>query len=114
MILAPLSLVVAAIVVWLAIGAIGLVRVGNLRFVSRVLFPAGALVGLALAFVAGYAIRLPPTVEVLPLGLPNLPFHLRLDALSAFFLLLLGSAGAGDLALFRRLLPLERGHARRA
>ena len=27
--------------------------------------------------------------RVLPLGLPDLPFHLRLDALSAFFLLLL-------------------------
>ena len=32
---------------------------------------------------------------VLPLGLPDLPFHLRLDSLSAFFLLLLGAAGAG-------------------
>jgi formate hydrogenlyase subunit 3/multisubunit Na+/H+ antiporter MnhD subunit len=29
---------------------------------------------------------------VLPLGLPDLPFHLRLDSLSAFFLLLLGAA----------------------
>ena len=32
---------------------------------------------------------------VLPLGLPDLPFHVRLDALSSFFLLLLGLAGAG-------------------
>ena len=32
---------------------------------------------------------------VLPLGLPELPFHLRLDALSSFFLLLLGLSGAG-------------------
>lgn len=31
----------------------------------------------------------------LPLGLPDLPFHIRLDALSGFFLLLLGLAGAG-------------------
>ena len=31
---------------------------------------------------------------MLPLGLPDLPFHLRLDALSAFFLLLLGARGA--------------------
>ncbi|HEY5310788.1 MAG TPA: hydrogenase 4 subunit B, partial [Casimicrobiaceae bacterium] len=29
---------------------------------------------------------------ILPLGLPDLPFHLRLDAMSAFFLLLLGAA----------------------
>jgi formate hydrogenlyase subunit 3/multisubunit Na+/H+ antiporter MnhD subunit len=37
------------------------------------------------------------TVEVLtlPLGLPDLPFHVRLDALSAFFLLILGLAGSG-------------------
>jgi formate hydrogenlyase subunit 3/multisubunit Na+/H+ antiporter MnhD subunit len=32
---------------------------------------------------------------VLPLGLPDLPFHLRLDALSAFFLFVLGAAAAG-------------------
>ena len=32
---------------------------------------------------------------MLPFGLPDLPFHLRLDALSGFFLLLLGAAGAG-------------------
>ena len=31
---------------------------------------------------------------ILPLGLPDLPFHLRLDALSAFFLVLLGGASA--------------------
>ena len=31
---------------------------------------------------------------MLPLGLPDLPFHLRLDALSAFFLLLLGAVAA--------------------
>ena len=31
----------------------------------------------------------------MPLGLPDLPFHLRLDSLSALFLLLLGGAAAG-------------------
>ena len=60
--------------------------------------------------VAGCAIGAPPSTTVLPLGLPDLPFHLRVDALSAFFLLLLGAAGARDLALLRRLFPLERGH----
>jgi hypothetical protein len=48
--------------------------------------------------------------KVLPLGLPDLPFHLRLDALSAFFLLLLGSLGR-HLGVRRRLLPQGRGHA---
>src|SRR5690606_2836334 len=32
---------------------------------------------------------------VLPVGLPDLPFHLRLDSLSAFFLLVIGAAAAG-------------------
>ena len=31
---------------------------------------------------------------MLPLGLPDLPFHLRVDSLSAFFLLLLGATSA--------------------
>src|SRR5664280_2384922 len=37
----------------------------------------------------------PPQTVILPLGLPDLPFHIRLDVLSSFFLLLLGLAGAG-------------------
>ena len=90
----PLPLVIAAIAAWLAIGVLGLARAGNLRFVSRVLFPVGAVVGLALAMTAGMAIRTPPTTTILPLGLPDLPFHLRVDALSAFFLLLLGATSA--------------------
>ena len=47
--------------------------------------------GLALAAAAFAAIAAPAQVRILPLGLPDLPFHLRLDALSAFFLLLLGT-----------------------
>ncbi len=90
--LSPLALVIAAIVTWLAIGALGLVRPRDLRFISHALFPVGAAVALALAIVAGYAIDAPPAAMVLPLGLPDLPFHLRLDALSAVFLLLLGGA----------------------
>ena len=90
----PLYLVIAAIAAWLAIGALGLVRPRHLRFISHVLFPAGAAVALALAVVAGFSIRALPQSTVLPLGLPDLPFHLRLDSLSAFFLLLLGAASA--------------------
>ena len=36
-----------------------------------------------------------PQVAVLPIGLPALPFHLRLDALSAFFLMVIGATAAG-------------------
>ena len=80
---------------WVAIGVAGLIRARSIVFVARVLFPAGALAGIALAGLALYAMLQPPQSAVLPLGLPDLPFHLRLDALSAFFLFLLGSAGAG-------------------
>jgi len=80
---------------WVAIGVAGLARSRSVVFVGHVLFPAGALGGLALAGLALLALLQPPQAAVLPLGLPDLPFHLRLDALSSFFLLLLGSAGAG-------------------
>ena len=36
-----------------------------------------------------------PQIAILPLGLPGLPFHLRLDPLSAFFLFLFGGTTAG-------------------
>jgi len=88
-----LSLVLAVIVAWLAIGTVGIVAWRRLRVVSRVLFPAGAAAGAVLAVAAFLAIGAPASETVLPLGLPDLPFHLRLDALSAFFLVLLGSAG---------------------
>jgi len=89
-----LELVIVAIVAWIAIGTLGLVRPRALGFVSHTLFPLGATVGLALAVVAFFAIGPLPQSTVLPLGLPDLPFHLRLDSLSAFFLLLLGTVSA--------------------
>jgi formate hydrogenlyase subunit 3/multisubunit Na+/H+ antiporter MnhD subunit len=60
-----------------------------------VLFPFGGLLGLALAAIAVQAVFDSPQVAVLPLGLPTLPFHLRLDALSAFFLLVIGAVSFG-------------------
>ena len=87
-----LSLVLAAVAAWLLIGSIGLIAWRRLRIVSRVLFPLGAGVGAVLAIAACLAIAAPPGEAILPLGLPDLPFHLRIDALSAFFLVLLGCA----------------------
>ncbi len=89
-----LPLVLAVIAAWLAIAMLGLARPKDLRWIRNVLFPAGAALGVVLAAVALSAIGALPQSTVLPLGLPNLPFHLRLDSLSAFFLLLLGAAGA--------------------
>jgi formate hydrogenlyase subunit 3/multisubunit Na+/H+ antiporter MnhD subunit len=80
---------------WAAIGLAGLMRPRSLRVVGHVLFPLGALTGLALAVVASLALGAPAERATLPLGLPDLPFHLRLDALTGSFLILLGVASAG-------------------
>ena len=90
-----LGWVLAAIAAWLVIGLSGFIRPRSLAYVSHGLFPLGAAVGLVLAVVGLLAIGPLPQSKVLPLGLPDLPFHLRLDSLSAFFLLLLGAASAG-------------------
>jgi formate hydrogenlyase subunit 3/multisubunit Na+/H+ antiporter MnhD subunit len=90
-----LTLALLAACAWLALGVAGVLMLRRLRVVAKVLFPAGALVGLALALIAFAAIGAPPAAVVLPLGLPDLPFHFRLDALSAFFLAVLGAVSAG-------------------
>jgi hydrogenase-4 component B len=82
---------------WVILGLMGWIRPHSIRYVARVLFPAGALVCLCIAIVAGVHLASAQTPElmILPLGLPDLPFHIRLDALSSFFLLLLGLVGTG-------------------
>jgi formate hydrogenlyase subunit 3/multisubunit Na+/H+ antiporter MnhD subunit len=93
--LTALQAVLAAAAAWLLIGAGGLLRPASLALCARVLFPAGALAGLLVAVVGFTSLFRTPQALVLPLGLPDLPFHARLDALSAFFLMLLGSVSAG-------------------
>jgi formate hydrogenlyase subunit 3/multisubunit Na+/H+ antiporter MnhD subunit len=87
--------VLAVAVGWLAIGLVGVAALHRLHFVARVLFPAGAALGLALFGLALAAVGGGAEVAVLPIGLPTLPFHLRLDALSAFFLMVIGATAAG-------------------
>src|SRR5436190_21506455 len=85
-------LVVAA---WLLVGVVGVFALRRFRFVAQVLFPTGGAIGALLFLVALGALFEHPQVAVLPIGLPTLPFHLRLDALSAFFLMVIGGASAG-------------------
>ena len=89
-----LQVCLALLSAWLVVGFAGLLRPRSLRFSGRTLFPLGALCGVALATVAGLSLGGPPDSIVLPLGLPGLPMHMRLDALSAVFLVLLGAASA--------------------
>jgi len=91
----PLLDSLVAAVSWLVIAALALVPAGNAFFARRLAFPLGALIGLALAGFGLQAIWLPTQQMTLPLGLPDLPFHLRVDPLAGFFLTLLGSVSAG-------------------
>ena len=91
----PLSGSLAVAVVWLALAALALLPAGNAFFARRIAFPLGALAGLALAALGLQAVWLPAQVLTLPLGLPDLPFHLRIDPLAGFFLMLLGAVSAG-------------------
>ena len=63
--------------------------------VARFIFPLSAAASGVLAVSSVLALSAAPETLVLPLGLPDLPFHLRLDSLSAFFLILLGAASIG-------------------
>lgn len=86
---------IAAAGAWLAIGLAGLAAPRHTRFVARFLFPLGAAVSLTVAGVGWSALGQPTEIAELLIGLPTLPFHLRLDNLSALFVLLLGVFSAG-------------------
>ena len=93
--LAPLPACLALLAAWGLIALAGLVRPASLGLVRHVLFPLGAVAGLALAALAVATIALPAEQLVLPIGLPDLPLHVRRDALTNVFLFLLGAAAAG-------------------
>lgn len=80
---------------WLAVGALGLGVLHRTRLVAHGLFPLGALAGLLLGAAGLAGVFAEPSTLVLPVGLPGLPFHLRLDRLSGYFLFVLGVVSAG-------------------
>lgn len=88
-----IDLVLWVISGWLVIGFLGIFALHKFTFVARVLFPIGGVGGLILALVALRSLSNGvDESRILPIGLPQLLFHLRLDALSSFFLLVLGVA----------------------
>jgi hydrogenase-4 component B len=91
----PLTLCLLLLSAWGVVGLAGLIRPMSVRFAGRTLFPLGALCGAALAYVAARNLGAPAEWTVLPIGLPDLPIHLRLDGLSSAFLFLLGAAATG-------------------
>ena len=89
----PIDVALGVVMAWLVLGIAGLL-LQNTRIITHCIFPLGALGSFILA-LAGLGGLTETSVAILPLGLPDLPFHLRMDALSSFFLLLLGSSSVG-------------------
>jgi len=90
-----LDWVLVVVIAWLLIGLLGVFALRRFSFVATVLFPISALFSLLLMALALSAAGAGAEVAVLPIGLPQLPFHLRLDSLSSFFLLVIGGVSAG-------------------
>ena len=90
-----LDWILAVVVAWLATGVLGVLALRRFRFVANGLFPVSACFSLGLLGFAWSAVGSGPEVAVLPIGLPQLPFHLRLDSLSSFFLMVIGGVSAG-------------------
>jgi len=90
-----LDWVLLVVIGWLLVGLLGLLALRNLGWVAKALFPAGGAIAVLLAGVALASMFATPQVAVLPFGLPGLPFHLRLDPLAGFFLLVIGATSAG-------------------
>ncbi|MBI3284765.1 MAG: hydrogenase 4 subunit B [Burkholderiales bacterium] len=93
--LLSIDYVLLVIAGWLLTGICGLFAMRKTVFVAHVLFPMGAISGFVLAVLGLINISATPEIALLPLGLPHLPFHLRLDHLSAYFLLALGLISVG-------------------
>ena len=80
---------------WLVVAVLGLASLHRTRVVAHGLFPVGAVFGLLLCGLGLTGVFAGPQEAILPLGLPDLPFHLRLDGLSAYFLAVLGVVSTG-------------------
>jgi formate hydrogenlyase subunit 3/multisubunit Na+/H+ antiporter MnhD subunit len=93
--ISSLALILGIVCGWLTLGVAGLIRPRDIRIVGRGLFTLSAFVAAMLLVVALRALPGPAEEIVLPLGLPDLPFHLRLDPLAAFFLVLIGASTVG-------------------
>jgi formate hydrogenlyase subunit 3/multisubunit Na+/H+ antiporter MnhD subunit len=91
----PVQWAWAGVMFWLLLGFASLLLQRSPHLLTRLVFPLGALGALFIAGVGVAGLLLPPSAVMLPIGLPDLPFHLRLDALSAFFMVLLGGAAFG-------------------
>ncbi|MFT5394113.1 MAG: hydrogenase-4 component B, partial [Gammaproteobacteria bacterium] len=88
----PMSLAAAAVAIALASAASAAFAARTPRVLRSVTLPLFGLAGFS-ALAAGLMVLItsaPPSTAVLPAGLPWLPWRVRLDALAAFFLCIIG------------------------
>ena len=90
-----LDVVLLVVAGWLVVGGCGLLVIRRTALVAHVLFPLGAVFGVMLGVIGLLGSFGAPQTAVLPFGLPGLPFHLRLDSLSSYFLFVLGMVSTG-------------------
>ena len=90
-----LTVVLAAVAILLIVSALSLLLHGTA--LGRILIYGGSLALCGIGLVVGLSALLgqaPPETLILPIGLPWLGAHFRLDALSAFFLVVVNLGGA--------------------
>lgn len=92
-----LNLLLTFALLWILIGGFCLAFMRNFFVVSKVLFPVGAMFGVAIGLISWMFLGGDAAIQttVLKIGLPTLPFHFRLDSLSAIFITLLGFTATG-------------------
>jgi len=96
---------------WLLLATASLLVLRATRIVARWIFPAGAALGLGLLVVALDAAFSPAEVAELVIGLPGLPMHLRVDALGAYFLVVIGVGVCGTSLFSAGYFRTEEGTA---
>jgi formate hydrogenlyase subunit 3/multisubunit Na+/H+ antiporter MnhD subunit len=94
-IILPLDVAGVIVALLVGLGLLGLILQRLPQIICNIIFPLSAFVSFGLALTGLWALGAIPNIAVLPLGLPDLPLHLRLDPLSGFFLILLGGASFG-------------------
>jgi len=93
--LISMDYIVLIIAGWLAIGVCGVLALWRPAFATYVLYPAGAALGMLLSAIGLFSVFGVAQTGILPLGLPDLQFHIRLDSLSSYFLFVLGIVSTG-------------------
>ncbi len=81
---------------WVLVGLAALWRPHDTHWVASRVFPLGAVLCAAMALLGLLALFAPPRDMALALGASGLVLHWHLDALSGFFLFLLGTSSFGS------------------